>query len=195
MTKMMLKDEFEHNESLSDTFCIIKSSYINVLHEMERQHKKDYTKIISPYFLNWKFTPIETEAWNQIRYLSNLALYPQYPVSRFFTDFANPFLKIIVEMDGADFHDQVKDSKRDNILKDLGWKVFRIPGNKCFKDISFQHDNECFHPCKDIRLNNEKWFMQTCDGILTSISVIYFNEPHFEGYKEICMKSCLTYQS
>lgn len=189
------KDEFNKSESLSDRFAIIKSSYIDVLHEMELQHKRDYTKTISPYFLNWNFTPIEVEAWNQIRYLSNLALYPQYPVGRYFTDFANPFLKIVIEMDGADFHDENKDKKRDEVMKKMGWKVFRIPGNKCFKPILFEYENESFYPCEKVRLNNEKWFMQTCDGILTAISVIYFNEPFYDGYKEICAKTCLTYQS
>lgn len=51
----------------------------------------------------------------------------EYPVSGFCLDIAVPELKLAFEYDGSYWHqDKEKDKKRDEVLKQLGWKVTRI---------------------------------------------------------------------
>jgi very-short-patch-repair endonuclease len=81
-------------------------------------------------------TPIERWLWSDIRAL-DAVLYPQYPVGRFFVDFANPIAKVAVECDGQAFHkDKAKDADRDSKLEQFGWKVFRFPGWECRTDFN-----------------------------------------------------------
>lgn len=76
------------------------------------------------------FTQIERWLWHDIRECGAV-LYPQYPVGRFFVDFANPVAKVAIECDGADFHDAEKDAARDKELRSMGWIVYRISGKDC----------------------------------------------------------------
>lgn len=79
-------------------------------------------------------TPIEDWLWIHIRD-SNAIFYPQYPVGRYFVDFANPKARVAIECDGAAFHqDKAKDQRRDDELAALGWKVYRVPGHICLRD-------------------------------------------------------------
>ena len=79
-------------------------------------------------------TPIEESIWTHIR-TSSAIFYPQYPVGRFFVDFANPVAKVAIECDGAEFHkDKAKDAARDQALHAMGWKVYRVPGHICVRD-------------------------------------------------------------
>lgn len=92
---------------------------------------------LDPYLIDWSsvFTPIEFALWQDIRQ-SGAVLYPQYPVGRFFVDFANPKARIAVECDGAAFHtDKAKDEARDSQLLAMGWHVYRITGRDCKKDF------------------------------------------------------------
>lgn len=79
-------------------------------------------------------TPIEDWLWIHIR-AANAIFYPQYPVGRYFVDFANPVARVAIECDGAAFHtDKAKDQKRDEELAAMGWKVYRVPGHICVRD-------------------------------------------------------------
>lgn len=79
-------------------------------------------------------TPIEQWIWSEIRD-ANAIFYPQYPVGRFFVDFANPVARVAIECDGAAFHtDKAKDAARDAILARIGWHVYRAPGWLCAQD-------------------------------------------------------------
>ena len=76
---------------------------------------------IDPYEVDWVsiFTPIESALWHDIR-AAGAVLYPQYPVGRYFVDFANPVAMVAVECDGAAWHqDKAKDAKRDAELADM----------------------------------------------------------------------------
>lgn len=76
-------------------------------------------------------TPIEAWLWGDIRD-ANVILYPQYPIDRFFADFANPRAKVVVECDGAAYHkDKAKDAARDARMQELGWDVYRLTGREC----------------------------------------------------------------
>lgn len=82
-----------------------------------------------------RLTPIETALWHDIR-ANDLILYPQYPVGRFFVDFANPVARVAIECDGKNFHlDKEKDASRDQWLTDREWSVYRITGSDCMTDF------------------------------------------------------------
>lgn len=79
-------------------------------------------------------TPIEDWLWTHIR-ACDAVLYPQYPVGRFFVDFANPVAQVAIECDGAAYHtDKAKDAARDAQLRAMGWAVYRISGSDCCND-------------------------------------------------------------
>lgn len=81
-------------------------------------------------------TPIEYWLWGDIRE-AGLVMYPQYPVSGVFVDFANPRAKVAIECDGREFHkDKAKDQRRDEGLQALGWTVYRITGSECRQDFN-----------------------------------------------------------
>lgn len=76
------------------------------------------------------YTPIERIIANEASYLS-IVLYPQFPIGPYFVDFANPKAKVVIECDGAGFHDADKDSIRDAYLSKHGWSVYRFTGSEC----------------------------------------------------------------
>lgn len=81
-----------------------------------------------------RMTPIEEWLWADLRN-ANAIIYPQYPIGRYFVDFANPKAKVAIECDGAAYHtDWKKDAARDAELEAVGWTVHRITGSRCRTD-------------------------------------------------------------
>lgn len=98
---------------------------------------------IDPYM--WEsvmsMTPIERAFWNDIRE-EGCVLYPNYPVGRFFVDFANPCARVAIECDGKLFHqDHDKDAARQAEIESMGWRVFRIAGRQCMELDRFNDDS------------------------------------------------------
>jgi very-short-patch-repair endonuclease len=92
---------------------------------------------IDPYEVDWiqVFTPIEYALWHDIRG-AGCVFYPQYPVGRYFVDFANPVAKVAIECDGAKWHmDKEKDAERQREIESAGWVVYRITGSDCVTDF------------------------------------------------------------
>lgn len=95
-----------------------------------------WTPRSDPYsYFKWDetFSPIERLVWSEIRMLG-LPFYPEFPVGKYFIDFADPIKKIGIEVDGKEFHqDREKDKFRQNELENLGWMIFRISGSTVYK--------------------------------------------------------------
>lgn len=90
---------------------------------------------IDPYMVDWTriFTPIEFGLWHDIR-VAGAVLYPQYPIGRYFADFANPVAGVVIECDGEKWHqDSAKDKARQSQIEALGWTVYRIGGRQCLE--------------------------------------------------------------
>ncbi len=89
---------------------------------------------LDPYIFPWHeiFSPIEDLAWQEIRRIG-VPLYPQYPADRYCLDFANPYLRIALEVDGKAWHQDVqRDRERDaNLLRDK-WHVFHCSGREVY---------------------------------------------------------------
>lgn len=131
-----------------------------------------------PYFVDWSpiFTPIEDSAWSSIR-CKPVPFYPQYPALNYFLDFANPCVKIGVEVDGKDWHDVEKDRRRDERLVAAGWKIFRISGSECWRDWKSSYEmflEDYTERQKEAEI--QRWIMETSDGIFEAIRILYFND-------------------
>ena len=118
-------DNWESVRTTPGRWAALRKFYSAVQERIERGEK------LSPYFVDWhrEFTPIEAIAWNHIRELG-LRFWPQYPIDRFFVDFADLSRRTVVECDGKAFHDPVKDAERDAILLGHGWHVIRLTGRQ-----------------------------------------------------------------
>lgn len=87
-------------------------------------------------------SPIEQLLWGDIRQ-QNMVMYPQYPVGRYFVDFANPVAKVAIECDGAAFHvDAARDASRQREIEAMGWTVYRITGADCVRDEIVMEDED-----------------------------------------------------
>lgn len=121
------------------------------------------------------FTPIESDAWQCCR-LYGVVVYPQYPVLNCFVDFANPKIKLAIELDGKAFHDPAKDAARDQRLMDIGWTVYRIPGARCHakrltpSDIRDQYEEGS----PEFEQAFRAWYCETSEGVICAIWHQYF---------------------
>lgn len=144
----------------------------------------------TPYPVDWTkiFTPIERMAWGEIRD-RGLPFYPQFPIGRFFVDLADPVRKIVIECDGKAFHSAIKDAARDEVLNSLGWRVFRVSGADCnrvlpdpWEDVACAEDDvEQAQALQSL----STWAKSTVDGLVWSISIIYYKESCAERYAYI----------
>jgi hypothetical protein len=134
-----------------------------------------------PYFHEWRFTPIEVQAWNCIRRIG-LVLYPQVPVGGVFVDFGNPYWKVGVELDGKDYHSRDRDTLRDEKLWALGWRIYRITGSE---SVKWSHPPTEPNFANDARRRSEEWYralaewtVSTGDGVLWSLHLLYQRAKH-----------------
>ncbi len=137
---------------------------------------KRYPNRIDPYIFDFDvpLTPIEQNVWTDIRYIG-LPFFMQVPVAGYFIDFADPVKKIGIEVDGKEWHMNVKkDQERENELVALGWTIYRIPGRVTFKT---QQDYE------DHSGNIDPNFYYECsEGILRRIEKKHYRKyPQFAG--------------
>ena len=137
----------------------------------------------STYPYDWSriFTPIEYRAWASIRGKGRIVLYPQYPALNYHLDFANPGLKVALELDGKEFHNKERDIIRDAELKKCGWTVYRVTGAEMSKtnykelyeieeEYEYTYDED--KAIEDIR----HWLLNTGDGVIHAIKEIHFEE-------------------
>lgn len=193
-----LEHDFYNLQKITDKWGFLRQIYMELLPWILEQAKRDLVSPINPYPIDWSryFSPIEEIAWASIR-SHYIAMYPQFPVFNFFIDFANPHLRIGIEMDGKDFHDPEKDKIRDEMLYRHGWRIFRISGREAhakfrYRDeveqeiqetgsISMYYGDEGWvHP--DIR----HWLMSTSDGVIYAIRQVYFLNAEDSKYYHVC---------
>lgn len=117
------------------------------------------------------FTPIEMAAWQDIR-AAGLPLWPQLPVARFFVDFGNPVAKIALECDGQRWHDPVKDAARDRELFDMGWRVYRAPGWRCWA-VMERPDNYAELSADEKETYHRENMENTMDGLIAEMRSVF----------------------
>lgn len=133
-----------------------------------------------PYPIDWTrlFTPIESQAWSAIRYYG-LPMRPQYPIGRYFADFADPAKKLVIECDGRKWHDAKKDGVRDRDMLRLGWLVFRVSGADCNRILPDPHEiaedfySEYITECAAFE-RLRAWYRTTVDGVVALLAERYY---------------------
>lgn len=177
--------EMERIKTYHGKLDYIKCYYESCEKEILKTFEESNTTFFNAYPVDWSklMTPIEYGAWVSIRSKGGIVLYPQYPVLNYHLDFANPGLKIGLELDGAEFHNKEKDLIRDNKLRELGWTIFRISGKEMnrthFKTLdSLNNDDEDGN-----RQLIRHWILETGDGIIEAIKTIYFKSHNNTFYK------------
>lgn len=137
----------------------------------------------SPYFADWYpyFSEPEQIAWCAIR-SRRLALYPQVPLFNWFIDFANPSIRVGLEIDGTQ-HDPNKDRVRDTELAEYGWRIFRVPARECY--VSFKDDYEIevmrqFDPAGAAEAKKHR-VLETCDGVVEALNAVYLENVFETG--------------
>jgi len=83
-------------------------------------------------------SPLEKAFWEEA-HTALPSLTPQFPVGKYYADFAIREKKIAVEIDGQDFHSskeqRTRDASRDRFFIEQGWTVLRFTGTEIFKDV------------------------------------------------------------
>lgn len=147
--------------------------------------KRNLSGWVTPYssFVDWTtmFSPIEVQTWMALRCFGKCPLYPQYPVDKFYTDFGNPFVKVAIECDGKEWHtDKEKDKKRDEILSNLGWSVYRISGSDC---VHMVDDTDLYYQSEDENIEIlHDYFDNTIEGLIESIAIFHFGYKTYNRY-------------
>lgn len=86
------------------------------------------------------FSGPENNVWHDIRVWGRyLRFYPEYPIRDDYVDFAEPYKKIVIEVDSG-LHNRQKDAAKDIRLKNAGYRVIRIEKKYAEKDLEYLHD-------------------------------------------------------
>jgi very-short-patch-repair endonuclease len=169
-----LEERWGVGRESKDRWQIIRDAYKLLLPAIMEAGEKGGA--VCPYILEWDFTPIERMAWMDIRGMG-LPLFPQFPVGRVFIDFADPYRKIGVELDGAAYHERERDLARDEKLKLQGWKIFRIPGRVANKIIE-----NPFESSETPRLSSEfrekvfHWALNDSSGFFWALKEYFYRK-------------------
>lgn len=178
----VLEDRWRREKKTKARWSIIREAY-------EIQTPRILSgRPMCPYILDWDFTPIEYDAWQDIRRWS-LPFFPQYPVGPYFVDVADPIKKIGLELDGKQYHDEQKDRKRDAWMWRNGWRIFRVPGYQCRKAPwqPFVDDwrDQLREDPYGTRNKLYEWALNYGEGLVFSLSVYYYgNRYHGRFYSE-----------
>lgn len=123
-------------EAPSNCRALVRELYDGLDEKLQSHPANRY--MMDPYL--WEsagivMSPIEQALWSEARQ-AGIVLYPQYPVGRFFVDFANPAARVAIECDGKEFHQDIAaDISREKIIESFGWRVYRISGADCFAGL------------------------------------------------------------
>jgi very-short-patch-repair endonuclease len=150
------------------------------LYSRLKENEADYDPY--PISVCWDsiLTPIERSVWADIRQCG-LPLYLQYPVGCYIADFADPVRKIVIEADGARWHDQQRDAIRDAAMAKSGWSVYRITGSECYRDCSgvenALEDGVHIEDPDRFREILRDWLFNTSEGIISAIGKFHYGLP------------------
>lgn len=82
-------------------------------------------------------SPIEEIFWNALKLEHFIS--PQVRIGRYRVDFAIESYKIVIELDGHDFHktkeQRTSDAERERYLQKNGWLVVRFTGTEIWRDV------------------------------------------------------------
>jgi len=91
------------------------------------------------YSRNMRNAPTQSESilWSYLRRKQlGVRFHRQSIIRGWIVDFYCPSSGLVVELDGAQFHDKVKDEHRDAVMQGIGLTVLRFPSSRVFTDIN-----------------------------------------------------------
>jgi very-short-patch-repair endonuclease len=204
-TNGQLKDDLDNAKNYYQKLISLKTYYESNLTEILQTYYESKHLWFIVYPTDWSklFTEIEFQAWCAIREKGRIVLYPQFPVDNYFIDFANPGLKIGLELDGKDFHDKEKDKQRDLNLKQQGWTIYRISGKEMYRTNYTTIGEIDYNEMSEQEIHNKLsyWLLETGDGVIQAIKEIYFEnrfdieyedeewEAILSNYKTLCERT------
>lgn len=172
---------------------LFKLYYEAMYERMEHHHR---TRPFGGYYRAYPFdwgailTPIEFEAWCTFRRIGGIVMYPQYPAGPYLIDFAHPFKKIGLELDGKAYHDPERDRRRDLALLRMGWTIYHITGSEMNKmpgvswyDYGADSGSDWYNEGSDEQSSWERvreWILSTGDGVIEAIKI-----EHFDGHAPV----------
>ncbi len=178
------KERMQSVSAITDKWGLLRQIYMEKMPEIWETSESNPLGQIDPYFVDWalEFTPIEKQAWHSIR-SRGVPMYPQFPLFHYFVDFANPFHRVGLELDGKVWHDEKNDRERDQKLAEFGWRIFRVPGREAmaqFEEPVVVAERGGSEQAQKNAL--EHWLLNTCDGVVESIhQVCIRKEPDAYG--------------
>ena len=137
-----------------------------------------------------RLTPIELDLWTLAREFG-IRLAPQYPVGIYMADFADPEKRIVIECDGAEFHDRDRDALRDEAMRTMGWTVYRIPGAAFHCSAPHPLDDYAGRRWSGDRAGS--YFSMTARGFVEALATIHYGSrrgyPQFNDEMQMALKT------
>lgn len=118
-----------------------------------------------PFDINWwrvMESPAEEMAF-QVTRSNGMNTWMQYPAGKYFLDFADPWMKIGIEVDGKQYHDPERDKARDEELADQGWHIYRVSGAEAYRPADEEGESD-------------DWRWNTIEGVVYAIRAIYYGK-------------------
>lgn len=201
-----LSRRYEESKSIQQRWVVIREYYQYCKPKImaNRRNGGGWSPYHLPFYKH--FTPIETNIFNVIRCVG-LPFVCQYPVGKYFIDFADPYLKVAIECDGKQHRYRVElDNIRDKFLSSEGWNIFRIEGRHTFRtlanvvrelglpeeyEVMEIHDIKysCMNYIDQLTLSDydrikELYFTTTSDGIIESINRQFYQHNIWDDGEE-----------
>lgn len=209
-TRGELQEDLANAKSYLVKLKSLRKYYESSMDSIMKSYDKSKFTWASSYPTDWSniLTDIEFQVWSIIRTKGRLVLYPQFPVDHYFVDFANPGLKIGLEIKKNSIDDPEKKQQRDDKIKSHGYTIYEVSGKEMYRtnfvtleEIDFQNDTE-----NKINEKLEYWLLETGDGVIQAIKEIHFSDKdEYEEddqieydsdwtkmqriYKELCFKT------
>ena len=164
--------------------------YQNYFENKQYFSKKDIKKVVFDKTLGYL-----DQRTNEILLSRGMEFYPQLKVGKYYPDFVDKKRKIIIEVDGKNYHDLEKDKIKDQDLNKLGYDVYRISYNMFvemdYEEYFFMLEMEIDHiNNKNIYELKRKYYCKTAEGIIDSIYFSYYN-PYAFYDKDLVLESLL----
>ena len=145
-TNIQLKDGKVKKENMTKIKTYIKKMVSRDKIHTRRMEERSNWKMGFPLFLNQLvgrvvFSPIEQYLWEALKDATlPEAVERQHKIGPYTIDIAYPKIKLAVECDGKEYHEDDKrqierDQRRDKYLARRGWRIIRISGIEIRRNI------------------------------------------------------------
>jgi len=110
---------------------------VKLSRKIEALRGKDQTRAERARSLRRTLTPAEFVWWTRIRgrQLGGSKFVRQEPIDRYYVDFVCRERRLIIELDGGQHAQRLKDNQRDSELRTLGYHVIRILNNDVIENV------------------------------------------------------------